>query len=84
MNERWPHPSVVAKELERIRAEMAQDRWHARERFRRELKATLKFDERYGRPWSVTQFTYQRLIVGERIIRELEQNGRTIIDGRVV
>ena len=82
MNERWPHPSVVAKELRRLQAEKAVAEWDTHHAFITELRKNMeghnKHYNRIMRRRSTLIFTQKMLRIGERIIRELEENGRTL------
>jgi hypothetical protein len=77
--ERWPHPSVVAKELRRLQAEKAVSEWNTKQAFITELKQHMsgydKTRTRIERRISMRLFTQRMLRIGERIINELENGG---------
>jgi hypothetical protein len=70
-DERWPHPSVVSKELALIHAEQAAARWDTKRAFLDELTFNLGLPmDRVRRRRVVAEFTQRMLRIGERIINE--------------
>jgi len=84
-----PPVEVVRAELKQIRKEMASADWDTHRAHQAELsKAMRQYPdrafERITRRISVAVFTAKQMEMGERILRDLEQKGRSVGDGRVV
>ena len=81
MNIYGHHPSQIEDELKRLMNEKARDRTFAKNQFRRELRIALQNEkefEQISSRISMRLFTQHMMNVGERIIRELGENGRPV------
>jgi hypothetical protein len=66
----------VAEELARLQAEKAHAEFIAHRSFIIELAKEFHRQERITRRRTVRQFTYKQTLLGERIIRDLEETER--------
>jgi hypothetical protein len=66
----------VAEELARLQAEKAAAEFMAHRSFIIELAKEFHRQEQITRRRTVRQFTYKQKLLGERIIRELEETER--------
>jgi len=80
-NERWPHPSVVAKELAALRAEKAVAEWKTKQAFLDNLAWNLGQPlTRIRRRRVMEEFTQRMLKIGERIMHEQSKANSAIRD----
>lgn len=84
MNIYGHHPSKIQTELDQIRKEKARAELRDRKQFHQELYFAMagrdRDLERITRRISLALFTSKMMNVGERIIRELGENGRPVGD----
>jgi hypothetical protein len=80
-NERWPHPSVVAKELATLRAEKAIAEWKTKQAFMDNLAFNLGMPlTRIRRRRVMEEFTQRMLKIGERIMHEQSETNSAFWD----
>jgi hypothetical protein len=79
--ERHPHPNVVRAELAEIIREKNRQAKKDRKAFRKNLRLNMRDELFISRQSSMSEFTRQQLLAGERILNELYargQNGGTV------